>query len=84
MFNIHKAHRFEMGQIDIRIDVKNGVIKAIKIYGDFLGYGDIKELEEKFIGRRYETGELKSVLKNIDLNHYFGRMTYAEFINFIF
>ncbi|MGB3018024.1 MAG: lipoate--protein ligase, partial [Ignavibacteria bacterium] len=38
-FNIQKVNRFDFGQIDARINVKDGVINSIKIYGDFLGHG---------------------------------------------
>ncbi len=39
-FNIQKINRFDFGQVDARIFVKEGKIKNIKFFGDFLGYGD--------------------------------------------
>ena len=82
-FNIQKIHRFPFGQIDTRIFVKDGVIENIKIYGDFLGYGETEDIESKLIGKYYREDEIKDALKDIDMKFYFGDITVEEFVNYL-
>lgn len=83
-FNIQKINRFSAGVIDARIQVKDGLIENIKFYGDFLGLGDLSELENKIKGIEYEEVRLTESLKNTDLKNYFGNIGLSEFISFLF
>src|SRR5699024_6564844 len=38
-FNIQQSHKFDSGLVDVRLDVKKGIIENCKIYGDFFGLG---------------------------------------------
>jgi lipoate-protein ligase A len=82
-FNIQRINRFDFGQIDARIHVKDGIIKDIKIYGDFLGYGDMKDIENVLKNNHYRVTEITNALREIDLNYYFGPIELNTFINFI-
>ncbi|MBV6477312.1 MAG: Lipoate-protein ligase LplJ [Ignavibacteria bacterium] len=82
-FNIQKVNRFPIGQIDARIHVKDGIIESIKFYGDFLGVGDLSELENKLIGKKYDKNFLSDSLKNVDLKSFFGDLNRDEFISFL-
>ncbi|MEO8666783.1 MAG: lipoate--protein ligase [Ignavibacteria bacterium] len=82
-FNIKKINRFNFGQIDMRLHVKEGIITDIKIYGDFLGQGDLSEIETKLIGKRYRKESICEVLKYSDLKYYFGDISLNDFVKFI-
>ena len=82
-FNVQKVNRFEFGQIDVRIFVKDGEIQEIKFYGDFLGYGDSEDVENKLKGVLFKDEEVESVLKNTDLKYYFGNIELKDFVKFI-
>ena len=82
-FNIQKVNRFEFGQIDVRIFVKDGEIQEIKFYGDFLGYGDSEDVGNKLKGVLFKDEEVESVLKNTDLKYYFGNIELKDFVKFI-
>ncbi|GBC61586.1 lipoate--protein ligase [Desulfonema ishimotonii] len=82
-FNIRRVRRFEMGQIDARIEVEGGEIRQIRIYGDFLGHGNVADLETRLTGIRYRSDAVRQALEGADLNRYFGKMapdTFAEFL----
>lgn len=83
-FNLQHAHRFPVGQIDVRIEVDKGVIANCKIYGDFFGVGDVSEIEEKLAGIRYEKAEIAKALEDIEIKHYFGNITKEDFLNLIY
>ncbi|MCI0474261.1 MAG: lipoate--protein ligase [Ignavibacteria bacterium] len=82
-FNIRKIKRFEFGQVDARIFVKDGVINDIKFYGDFLGYGDSEDIENMLRGSQFKEDEIRDALKNADLRFYFGNIELNDFVNFI-
>lgn len=71
-FNIEKSRRFPSGKVETKIDVHEGIIKGIKIYGDFFGGGEISDVESKFIGIKYREDEISKVLDNIDIGYYFS------------
>ncbi|KKB36791.1 lipoate--protein ligase [Bacillus thermotolerans] len=83
-FNIQRSHRFPVGLIDVRLDVKKGVIDHCKIYGDFFGVGDVQEIEQGLIGVRYEKNAIKEALKSFDIPHYFGNVTEDEIADLLY
>jgi lipoate-protein ligase A len=82
-FNIQKVKRFDFGQIDARIDVKDGVIQNIKIYGDFLAHGDTIDIESKLIGKKYREDEMCEALEGLDLKHHLGDISKEGFVKFL-
>ncbi|GLI84160.1 lipoate-protein ligase LplJ [Rossellomorea marisflavi] len=83
-FNLQHSHRFPVGQIDVRLEVRKGTIENCKIYGDFFGVGNVDEIEEKLTGTRYERSEIEHVLQGMDIQHYFGKVTKEEFIDLVY
>lgn len=83
-FNIKKSKRFPAGKIEILLDVRRGIIEESKIYGDFLGYGDIAEIEKKLIGKRYCHEDLYVMLNDIEINQYFGDISKEEIMGLLF
>lgn len=83
-FNIQNSHRFPAGTIDIRLDIAKGIIQNVKIYGDFFGWGDVADIEEKLKGIRYEKTALKEALKDVDSKHYFGNIDKEDLLGLIY
>lgn len=73
-FTLEYAHKFPAGLVEYRLNVEQGHIKDIRIYGDFFGMGEIKELEQKLIGVKYEKNAVLAVFESIDVKHYFGNI----------
>ena len=82
-WNIQKINRFPFGQIDARINVKDGIIRDIKFFGDYLGYGEDEELTVLLTGIRYDSEHIKEALLKVDLNNYFGEIALEEFVKFL-
>ncbi|MFN2189302.1 MAG: lipoate--protein ligase, partial [Candidatus Promineifilaceae bacterium] len=83
-FNIRKSGRFPVGTIDVRMDVDRGVIKGIRIYGDFAGQRDIVDLEELLVGVRFDQDALAAVLSDGDLNSFFGSLEKSDFLSLLY
>lgn len=83
-FNYTHSKRFPIGSIEVCLEVTKGTIQSAKIYGDFFGVGDVKEIEEKLMNVRYDLDALKEALQDIDVTQYFGAITKEEFIDLLY
>lgn len=83
-FNIQHSHRFPVGLIEFRLDVDKGQIQECKIFGDFFGVGDVKDIEDRLTGVRYEKSAIHSALEDVDIKHYFGNVEKEDIINLIY
>lgn len=84
-FDVMESKRIEgIGQIDVRLDVKQGYIKNAKIFGDFFGNEDLSNLETILTGVRYDEIDLRDALKEIELKRFFGPITLDDFISLFF
>ncbi len=83
-FNMQHTHRFKAGRIDIRLEVKKGVIEGVAIYGDFFGVGDVEDIEKRLTGVKYDQEAIAEVLEKIDTMHYFGKIEKEEMLNMLF
>jgi lipoate-protein ligase A len=64
--------------------VCNGIIESCKIYGDFFGKGDVKNLEDKLLGVKYDINEINKAIEDISIDEYLGRITKEEFLRCLF
>ena len=83
-FNIQKTKRFTGGNLDIRLNVKNGIIKDCKIYGDFFGKNNLDELEKAICEKKYEKNIIRELLNSLEFEKYFYNITIDNFIDCIF
>jgi len=70
--NVQRAQRFPAGEIDVRLDVEQGRIERVRIYGDFMGREDVAELETRLTGVRYDRASVANALADVELRDYFG------------
>lgn len=83
-FNVQESYKFPAGLVDVRLDVKKGIIENCKIYGDFFGIGKVEELENKLIGVRHERKAIEDALDGFDVSHYLGKISKEDLINLLY
>ncbi|WP_181349212.1 lipoate--protein ligase [Thalassobacillus sp. CUG 92003] len=84
-FNIQQTERVEgAGSYDIRLDVAKGIIRNVKIYGDFFGVGDISDVEQRLIDKKYERQALSDALEDVEISHYLGKIDREQFLNILY
>lgn len=83
-FEIQRSRRFPIGEIDLRLEVRKGLIKEIKIFGDFLGTRSTHDLENLLRGQRYDPEILQDLLSGVDLSAYFGMGADKGFIELLY
>ena len=71
---------FNSGRLDIHMNVEKGVIKELKIVGDFTSRKDIALLEQMLIGSIHDPETLRIRLSEIKLSEYIPGLENEEFL----
>ncbi len=80
-YDFYNEGKFTGGTIELNLKVEKGIITDIKIFGDFFGVKDVKEIEDLLKGIEHKKEEIKNVIKNINIDEYFSRITMEEFLS---
>lgn len=83
-FNLIRRKRFPIGSIEAQMNVEEGQIKEIKIFGDFFGLGEIKDVEDRLTGINYEKIALTNAIEAIDVKKYFGNIEKADLVELLY
>jgi len=83
-FNYQESKKFPGGLVDVRLDVKKGIIENCTIFGDFFGLGDVKVLEDALTGVRHNRDAVKEAVDQVDVSHYLGRISKEEFLELLY
>ena len=83
-FDFQRSKRFAVGEVDVRINVQDGKINEVKIYGDFFGKESVSEIEELLVDTRYTPEDIENALLNVDVKNYFGNIEKEEFLQLVY
>ncbi len=83
-YNFKKKIKTNGGNIEFNLEVKDGVIEKVKIFGDYFSVWDTSEIENLLINLHHDKFEITNKLKNIDINAYFKNVSLEEFVNGLF
>lgn len=80
-----KKKRYDFGIVCVSLTAENGVIKDIKIMGDFFGVKDITDIEKNLTGCRVGKTELLLCLSNLPspLCEYISGMSKNDFVELL-
>jgi lipoate---protein ligase len=81
--NVQRAQRFPAGEIDVRIDVQQNRIAAIRIFGDFMGREDVGMLETRLVGVSFERAAVAAVLAGVQVADYFGDVSSDQVLDVV-
>ncbi len=76
--------KFSSGSIELRLEIKSGIIEEAKIYGDFFGTKEIADLEEMLKGFKYDKETIEDLLEDIEIGDYFGNLNNEDFLSLMF
>ncbi len=82
-FNARKTVSFEWGQVDVRLEIKRGIIIACRVYGDYFAKAEMTELESQLVGSPYRKDAVRSRLETIGLDQYLPQISMDEFMNLL-
>ncbi len=83
-YDFEKLIRTEGGSVEFHINVSKGVIKDIRIFGDFFHKHDIDEVQKSLVGVKHEREAILQTLSQFDFNSYFKNIKVEEFVGGMF
>jgi lipoate-protein ligase A len=84
-YNFRKILRTEKsGTIEFDLDVRNGSIMMIRIFGDYFGKLDTEELEQILTGSTHEEEAIRAKLNGIVMGDYITNLDMETFISGLF
>jgi lipoate-protein ligase A len=83
-YSFKKGIRTGGGTLEMNIDAENGIIKRVKIFGDFFNEKDIDEIEKALENIPHDEDAIRLALKNYKIDSYFRGITLDELITAMF
>ncbi len=84
-YDFEKLIRTEKGgNLEFHLNVEKGIIKDIRIFGDFFHKYDIDVVEKALIGIRHDEESIRRTLSGFRLDDYFRNITVDEFVEGMF
>jgi len=83
-FNLRRTKRFPIGEVDVLLDVHEGVIRGVRFYGDFFAQREISDLAAALTGVRYARPELEAALTAADVPSYLAGVSAGELLELIY
>lgn len=83
-YDFKNEKKFPGGIVELNIKVDKGIIKAVKIQGDFFGKYDAADIEKALIGVSHSESSIKEALSAFDIKDYFSNITLDNLIELFF
>ena len=82
-YSMTNAMRTGGGNVEIHLDVANGIIKRLRIFGDFFNIADIAELEKLLAETPHNETDIRRKLQRINLSDYIINTTVDELVKIL-
>lgn len=83
-YNFQKTIKAPGGMLEMNLDVENGIIRNVKIFGDFFHVHDIEVVERAIENIPHNEESIRSELRAFDLNEYFEGISEDDLISAMF
>lgn len=83
-YNFKKGIRTDGGTLEMNLDVEKGIIRKVKIYGDFFNEKDIADIELALENTPHEENEIRKILNQYQIGSYFHNMTLNDLLSAMF
>lgn len=82
--NFTSTKRFPIGEIQMDLEIRSGIIRDCRISGDFIGKQEITGLEQLLLGQKYDPDAMDELSRSTDLSAYFGAITPEQWLELLF
>ncbi|MBK7174337.1 MAG: lipoate--protein ligase [Bacteroidales bacterium] len=72
------------GHIEMNLQAENGMITAVRIFGDYFSRKETAELESALVGLPHTMDAIEQLANQIEIDEYFAHVTRDEFITLFF
>ena len=80
--DVRKERRYPFGGVSLHLSLDRGVIRNVRIYGDFFGWRDLAPLEEMLRGRRLVPEDF-APLAGVELDSYISGLTWEALVDLL-
>lgn len=84
VYNFKKAVKFTGGNVEVTLNIVNGKMENVKIFGDFFGQEDIDRVEEALTGVKHREEDIREALAGFDLNDYLFNINVDQLLECFF
>eukprot|EP01132_Coremiostelium_polycephalum_P000076 gene76-102_t len=81
-YNFSKTIKTAGGMIEMNLDVVEGLIKQVKIFGDFFNVRDIEVVEASLVNTHHQEQAIREVLSRFMIDEYFKGFTVDDLVAF--
>lgn len=79
-YSFSNEKRYAGGSVEFNLNVEKGIIKEVKIYGDFFGKMDVSDIENTLAGIKHSEEAIRQALAEFDLSCYFYNISLDELV----
>ncbi|MCK9422450.1 MAG: lipoate--protein ligase [Bacteroidales bacterium] len=84
-YNFRKLLRTEKsGTLEFDLEVQNGIIQHLKIFGDYFNTLETEEIEAALTGVLHQEDSIRAALQPFKIDEYFADLTISEFLDGLF
>lgn len=83
-YSFANTKKYPGGNVEFNLNVDKGIIKEIKIYGDFFGKFDVSEIEKALTGVKHSEEDIRRALSCFEINDYFSNISVDDLISGMF
>lgn len=83
-YSFKKAVRTQGGLLEMNLDVKDGMITAVRIYGDFFSEKGIDAVEKSLTHIRHTEADIRQALSELPIEKHFRNISVADLIGAMF
>ncbi len=83
-YSFNKQIKTNGGMLEMNLDVEKGIIKKVKIFGDFFNLKDISEIENALVNSLHDEDYLRKILSKLNIESYIRDINENDFISAMF
>jgi lipoate-protein ligase A len=83
-YNFKKGIRTNGGTLEMNLNVEQGIIKKVKIYGDFFNEKDTSEIEIALENTPHQEGKIREVFNQFRIDEYFHAINEDDLLSAMF
>ncbi len=83
-YSFSSTRKFPGGNVEFNLNVDRGIIKEIRLFGDYFGKCDVSEIEKALTGVKHSEEDIRIVLSKYNINNYFSNINIDDLIEGMF
>jgi lipoate-protein ligase A len=83
-YSFTNQRKYIGGNVEFNLNVEKGIIREIRLFGDFFGKCDVSDIEKALTGVKHSENAIREALLKFDINSYFANISVEDLISGMF